>query len=365
MPINFDKPHLWKADVNASVDLFNQWFMLFAPKAYRDSRAVATVQVEEGIRLTNDLTALTPTVLRQHPGVLQVLRMATCPPLARDRLIGLACASKNLVSVMEEKKAIPLRMPVAILEENLTRIADVLTRMLDVDIFPWITTKQPPTEEERYRASTIVADRLCGAVSDPIVRNAREKRQLDMIGEYLQARGYRLKAIPFNMGNRQKHGLFEKNRGRELRKTEPDCKKPRKIGHSCMLRGLRLKAHPASKPLNQMEPGTFAFRMNVVVGTQRKVNIPIDVVIQRKNPKPSGFPILIEAKSAGDFTNTNKRRKEEATKIAQLHAAHGKDVEFILFLCGYFDSGYLGYEAAEGIGWIWEHRISDLDQLGI
>ena len=105
MPINSDKPHLWKADVNDSVDLFNQWFMLFAPKAYRDSRAAATVQVGEGIRLTNDLTALTPTVLRQHPGVLQVLRMATCPPLARDRLIGLAYASKNLVSVMEEKKA--------------------------------------------------------------------------------------------------------------------------------------------------------------------------------------------------------------------------------------------------------------------
>src|SRR5271157_714372 len=97
MHIYLDKPHLWKADVNASVDLFNQWFMLFAPKAYRDSRAAATVQVEEGIRLTNDLTALTPTVLRQHPGVLQVLRMATYPPLARDRLIGLAYASKNLV----------------------------------------------------------------------------------------------------------------------------------------------------------------------------------------------------------------------------------------------------------------------------
>src|SRR5208337_385435 len=49
-----------------------------------------------------------------------------------------------------------------------------------------------------------------------------------------------LNTIPFNMENRQKHGLFEKNRGRELRKTEPDCKKPRKIGHSCMLRGLVL-----------------------------------------------------------------------------------------------------------------------------
>ena len=30
---------------------------------------------------------------------------------------------------------------------------------------------------------------------------------------------------------------------------------------------------------------------------------------------PAGeLPLLFEAKSAGDFTNTNKRRKEEATK---------------------------------------------------
>ena len=187
MAINADKPHLWKADVNASVDLFNQWFMLFAPKAYRDSRVAATIHVEEGIRLTQDLTALTPDVLKQHPGVLQVLRMSTCPPLARDRLIGLAYASKNLVSVMEEKKAIPLRMPPAVLQENLARIADTISRMLDVDIFPWIASKAKPTEEERHRASTIVADRLCGAVSDPIIRNAQEKRQLAMIAEYLQA----------------------------------------------------------------------------------------------------------------------------------------------------------------------------------
>ena len=35
MPINADKPHLWKADTRASVDQFNQWFMKFAPKAYQ------------------------------------------------------------------------------------------------------------------------------------------------------------------------------------------------------------------------------------------------------------------------------------------------------------------------------------------
>ena len=186
MAINADKPHVWKADVNASVDLFNQWFLLFAPKAYRDSRAAVTVHVEDGIRLTQDLTALTPDVLKQHPGVLQVLRMSTCPPLARDRLIGLAHASKNLVKVMEEKKVIPLRMPPAALQENLARIADTISRMLDVDIFPWIVSKVSPTEEERLRASTIVADRLCGAVSDPIIRNAQEKRQLAMIADHLQ-----------------------------------------------------------------------------------------------------------------------------------------------------------------------------------
>jgi hypothetical protein len=64
-------------------------------------------------------------------------------------------------------------------------------------------------------------------------------------------------------------------------------------------------------------------------------------------------------------TNVNKRRKEEATKINQLKATFDEKVVFALFLCGYFDAAYLGYEAAEGIDWIWEHRIEDLDQLGI
>ena len=49
----------------------------------------------------------------------------------------------------------------------------------------------------------------------------------------------------------------------------------------------------------------------------------------------------------------------------QLKGFFGPGVEYLLFLCGYFDAGYLGYEAAEGIDWIWEHRIGDLDGLGI
>jgi hypothetical protein len=105
--------------------------------------------------------------------------------------------------------------------------------------------------------------------------------------------------------------------------------------------------------------------MNLLVGKILPVKIPVDVVIQPTKPRKGRLPILIEAKSAGDFTNTNKRRKEEATKFHQLQAAYGENVTFVLFLCGYFGSDYLGYEAAEGIDWVWEHRIDDLLKLGI
>jgi hypothetical protein len=117
-----------------------------------------------------------------------------------------------------------------------------------------------------------------------------------------------------------------------------------------------------------MKPGTFTFRLGIPItmaGGTKQINIPVDVVIMLKQAKEGSLPLLIEAKSAGDFTNPNKRRKEEAIKISQLQTTYGKDVRYILFLCGYFDSGYLGYEAAEGIDWVWEHRIDDLIAFGV
>jgi len=320
MAINADKPHLWKADTRASVDQFNRWFMKFAPKAYRDTRKKTIVTVDHGLKQTNDLTIITPEIIKSNPAILPTLRMSTCPPLARDRLVGLAGSSKNVVETLEEGR-LPLRAPREALDQHLRRIAHTLSQMLDVDIFPWLEEKRRPNKEERYRSSTIVADRLCGAVADPIVRNAQEKRQLARIGRYLKARGYKLKALP--------HGI----------------------------------------PLVEMEPGTSTFRFNLkakIPGPDAKdVKIPVDAVIQPKGARLPQLPLLVEAKSAGDFTNVNKRRKEEATKIAQLKATYGEQVVFVLFLCGYFDAAYLGYEAAEGIDWIWEHRIDDIDHLGI
>jgi hypothetical protein len=67
MPINADKPHLWKADTRTSVDQFNQWFMKFAPKAYRDTCKKTIDDVEKGLSLTKDLATITPDVLEAAP----------------------------------------------------------------------------------------------------------------------------------------------------------------------------------------------------------------------------------------------------------------------------------------------------------
>lgn len=325
MGINRDKPDLWKADIGRSVDLYNSWFMQFAPKAFRETRVKTAEHVEFALRSTENLANVTPALLKEHPRVLPMLRMSTCPPIARDRLIGLAGVSKNLVENMEhgEKPRVPPKMSPIVLDSELARIGATIEKMADPDIFVWLGRKEPATEAELLRAATIVADRLCGAVSDPIIRNAQEKRQLAGIAEWLEARGY--------------------------------------------------KPHVATNGVkfNQMQPGTYSFRMNVQVkmtderGEEKLVNIPIDTIIMPKSAASGDFPLLIEAKSAGDFTNVNKRRKEEAQKMSQLRHTYGHTIRFGLFLCGYFDSGYLGYEAAEGIDWVWEHRIDDLAQYGI
>lgn len=320
MRVNSDKPHLWKADIAHSVDFYNAWFMRFAPKAYRDTRLETTKQVEAALIETENLTDIKPDVLWRSPSVLNILRMATAPPIARDRLIGLSGVSPNLVKCMEIEDRLPPKCNEKEAKSDLKKIGKIIGKLLDKDIFTWIESGEKPTEVEIHRASTIVADRLCGAVANPIIRNAQEKRQLTAIGLWLQKRGY-----------------------------------------SQVKAGERLK-------FNKMKPGTYSFRLNVPVkleGGEREINIPIDTVIKPLKSKQDDLPLFIEAKSAGDFTNTNKRRKEEAIKMAQLRNNYGKGVRFVLFLCGYFDSGYLGYEAAEGIDWVWEHRIDDLAKFGV
>lgn len=194
MGINLDKPHLWKQDIIQSVDLYNTWFMDFAPKAFRETRVSTAKNVEEALKEINYLNSISPAILQRHPEVLPILRMSTCPPIARDRLIGLAGVSKNLVQNMEdsENPRVSPRMNSAQLITELQHISKIIIKMADPDIFTWLPKKRNPDETEIIRSSTIIADRLCGAVADPIIRNAQEKRQLAAISELLQSKGYSL-----------------------------------------------------------------------------------------------------------------------------------------------------------------------------
>ena len=297
--------------------MYNDWFLRFALAAYRETRIKTTKDVEATLVKTKNLTDVSADVLKNEPAVLPTLRMSTCPPLAVDRLIGLAGVSRNLVACMEEG-TIPLRMDPAMLERDLNKIGAIIERMADPDIFVWLGRRAVAAESEILRAATIVADRLCGSIANPIIRNAQEKRQLAAIGSWLRERGY--------------------------------------------------SPLPPKTKFDAMPPGTFSFRLNVPVkleGLASTINIPVDAVVMPKRSKAGELPLLIEAKSAGDFTNVNKRRKEEAVKMSQLRVTYGARVRFILFLCGYFDSGYLGYEAAEGIDWVWEHRIDEFAKFGL
>ena len=314
MLINADKTQAWKDDVAASVDMFNAWFMDAAPQAFKETREKVTDEVQRHLVLSNDCRDISGALLVAHPQTVGTLRMAACPPLANERLSGLAGVARSLVQTLEGG-TLPRGSKASVLADA-ERIAGILLRLVDRDLFPWLESAATPTEAQRYRAATIVADRRCTAVANPIVKNAQEQRQLALIRAHLESRGY------------------------SFAKAVADPK--------------------------AMAPGTFSFRMVVPTFTEgHAVKIPVDVVIQPFVPRADLMPILVECKSAGDFTNVNKRRKEEAQKLHLIRRTYGDDVPFFLFLCGYFDAGYLGYSASEGMDWVWEHRMADLDRIGI
>jgi hypothetical protein len=316
MGVNLDKPQRRKQDTQLSVDYYNNWFLNFAPSAYQETRARAALYVENILRRTNNLRSITADVLLEHPDALEMLRMSTAPPIARDRLVGLAQVSKSLVENMEKNRRIPRQMPKDRLRQELERMSITIARLIDQDVFTWLESGIDPDTEDIRRAATVVADRLCGMLTDPLIRNAQEKRQLDLLTAWLEVHSY-LKSDVRN--------------------------------------------------IHQMQPGTYAQRVNVPThrNGNEAVNIPIDMIVMPRAAIVGDLPLLIEAKSAGDFANTNKRRKEEATKMRQLRHAFGENIHFIRMLGGYFDSGYLGYEAAEGIDWFWEHRLDDLAEFGL
>ena len=96
---------------------------------------------------------------------------------------------------------------------------------------------------------------------------------------------------------------------------------PFELAHEIVSYGLTLQNEkelisnqflPQLRNLNILNQNTHTrtnCKISVLVaeGAEDKINIPVDVVILPKSANDRDFPLLIEAKSAGDFTNVNKR----------------------------------------------------------
>ncbi len=310
---------LWKIDSMKSVDYYNEWFMRSAPDAYKAARKGVVNHVKRTMADFGYLSEISGQNIIRHPDALSVLRACTAPPLAKDRLAGLSGTTRTLIETLEDGR-LPTRVSEEKLLNDLSKMAAILSKLIDYDIFPWLGNNAMPSAQAFSRSASIVADRISGSLADPIIRNSQELRQLAAIDSYLSAKGYK-----------------------RLTSSEIES-------------------------IDSMPPGTFAHHINVPVEIKggRPIRMPLDVIIQPKLYSERRLPLLVECKSAGDFANTNKRRKEEAMKVTQLRDMYGKDsIVFVLFLCGYFDVGYLGYEASENIDWVWEHRITDFEEFGI
>ena len=154
--------------------MYNDWFMNFAPDAFRTTRIQTTKDVEATLKATDNLADIRPEILREHPEVLPTMRMSTCPPIAVDRLVGLAKVSKSMVMRIEKEQKLPVRMSDARLDEELTKIGDIIQKMADPDIFVWLGRTEPATETEIHRATP--SSRTGFAAPSPIRSFAMRRR---------------------------------------------------------------------------------------------------------------------------------------------------------------------------------------------
>ncbi len=299
-------PSDWQTDIDQSVSEYDAWYLARAPAMFLEARGRAVAAVEEAMLATEDFRQFTPDSLARCPAVLTVARMCVSPPMARDRFVGFSGANKSLVTVMERDAVIPANA--RRLDMQLAVMCDFLRPLLDPTLFSWLEAKRSPTGTERDRAMLVIGERLTATYYLPMLRNTQEARQKGLLRMYLESEGFEeCSLLPFEMAG-----------------------------------------------------GTFCFGRNVPVvrADGARQNLPVDCVVA---PRRKGLPLAcIELKSAGDFTNVNKRRKEESDKHEALKRTYGDKVVFLLQLFGYFGKTYLSFEAAARIDWAWDHRLSDL-----
>lgn len=164
MPINSDKPHLWKADVAQSIDFYNDWFLRFAPGTYRKRRILRTNDP-----LLNDLEK------KQFADLKRWLLRHGYKQIESDENSNLAAMPPGMFTapptVSTEKKQTPVKTPIDCLVKPLRASKRVKPFVIEIKSSGNATTtliwrrkeaKKFELLKERYGANVKFILLLCG-----------------------------------------------------------------------------------------------------------------------------------------------------------------------------------------------------------
>ena len=198
----------------------------------------------------------------------------------------------------------------------------VLLQELNFDWLPWIVEERAPTTEELEEAIRITSLRTLDRGVATLIRYKHEPRQLSKLETYLIGLGY-----------------------------------------------SRIEANRIDDPRGMPEM-TYAFGVNLESTQENNQNLnnPVDCLIMPKHGGKNYLPIFLEAKSMTDKANPNKRQKEEGKKFENLRRRwHSQNQQgpfcYLLLVGGVIPNRYLETEQNQGIDWIYEDRVEDLDRL--
>ena len=294
----------WSADIQTAGEAYNQWYVRICPNLIREIRLRVIDFVEDFRQDLIESEHLDVSFIRNRPEYLRILRAICTPTLATDRLAVLSSVTNSRVKAMENNNRIPNGMS----DNEIRRLLRCLDSSLDAELFGDL-----PEDLNDPASLAVLIDRLQAALFAPALRNAQEPRQSEVLAAYLGTLGY----------------------------TDVTG------------RGI--------DPLG-MDAGTFQFRATIL-GEHENGNdsrVPVDVVIQ---VGPAGqLPCCVELKSVGDPTNANKRLNEQEAKAAKLQRRNPGIMCFIL-IGGHFNVSLIGRLAANTRHFVWEHRISDIEDL--
>ncbi len=113
-----------------------------------------------------------------------------------------------------------------------------------------------------------------------------------------------------------------------------------------------------------MPAGSFSFcRTSSPEKKTTVVNFSTCYIVKPADAGKARPSVIIQSKSSENISSSIRSAKKDARKFAFFKGLYEENVKFILLLCGSFDGYYLGPQAAEGIDWVWQHRLKDLSGL--